>query len=212
MDKNGNPKPGLPPWEKPVKQDPLKKFGAAFEWTTADLSQLFDAIRAAKYTDGVVGSKLLQGATTYWEARREVTGVIPTVESLFPDIDNPSPAYSKVQQLIAQSKTANDIAYKMRLMDFEDYRINRGVLRKILGGMELKTKQVLTGVKNPASFQALDAAGTEALHTDVPGFPDQLQAGCQTFAENDPNHWNALQQARMALQNGHCEVPTDVLL
>lgn len=70
----------------------------------------------------------------------------------------------------------------------------------------------LTGIKNPAKFRALDAAETEALHSHIPGFPDQLRATCQKFQENDPAHWDALQEARMALQNGHCQVPTDVLL
>lgn len=86
------------------------------------------------------------------------------------------------------------------------HRVNKGLLQfRYLGGKEIKTKTLLTGIKSPKSFQALDAVATLELHADDPNFKAELMNACQQFRQDDPDHYTAAKAAQQALTNCNCE-------
>ncbi|KAF9894645.1 hypothetical protein FE257_006533 [Aspergillus nanangensis] len=170
-------------------------------WESTGIDQVFGAINRSGFVDGVKGSKLVTGATSFWEARRQVTAPLAQIAARMGDFHKKGAA----QKILDKAKAANMAAYMIRLYDYEKYRITEGGLNQRLGhGITVSTKRLDTGLKG-YTFDALDAEATLANNADLT--QEALQTGVDDFRNHDPGHWTALQAGRAALTNGNCALP-----
>lgn len=209
------PAPGQPD-DTPRPGAEVEELKSNAAWQTVDLDKVFEIIKRSPYVDGTDPGRLINGETSYWDARRKATAPIAAIEAQYPPDqtkEDNDKQYKRIRNYISQAKKAANIAYMIRLWDFEIYRVKRGKLsRNFLGGKQIRTKNLLTGINNPRSFPALDAEATLELHSDDPNFQTELINACQQYREADPDHYAALKAAQQALSNCHCETPPGDML
>ena len=78
-----------------------------------------------------------------------------------------------------------------------------------------KTKTVQTGVINPTEFEAPDAPATSKLNSRVKDIQARIKTACKGYRTGGTHarvHWDSLCEARMALTNGKCSVPHELVL
>ncbi|KAJ5534169.1 hypothetical protein N7527_000423 [Penicillium freii] len=197
VDHNGNPK------HAPIPSGPDPTPPEDFRWESADLSNIFARINSAGYRDGTRGYKLVRGVTDFWSARRKVTQPIADLSALVDQFDD----QAMITRLLTKAREANQIAYMMRLMDYEKYRISRGSLASVLGeDKTIVTKRLDTGIRG-YSFDALDAEATlNANEGLTQGELEDAAIQVRDLPANR-NHWVALKAGQVALTSGHCEIP-----
>ncbi|KAJ5406156.1 hypothetical protein N7465_007440 [Penicillium sp. CMV-2018d] len=161
------------------------------------------ALGCAGYRDGTRGYKLVRGVTDFWSARRKVTQPIADLSALVDQFHD----QTMITRLLTKAREANQVAYMMRLMDYEKYRISRGSLASVLGeGKTIMTKRLDTGIRG-YSFDALDAEATlNANEGLTQGELEEAAIQVRDLPANR-NHWVALKAGQVALTSGHCEIP-----
>ncbi|KAJ5274038.1 hypothetical protein N7478_009163 [Penicillium angulare] len=178
------------------------------------LIKLFGNLYKAGYTDGADSARLVRGATSYTEARSQVTKFLPHIASKYPMVEKLSSKpkdYRNGAKLVEAAQNCVESAYKTRLWDYETFRIGQNGLKKRLDtkhpelNVQIKTKKINTGLGFP-DFNALDADATLSANPDLT--KDQLVTACKeqrTRGGTDKEHWTALQAAVGSVYNGQCE-------
>lgn len=210
------------PEDTPRPKDPVQNLkNGKFE--TVDLSKVYNIIVGSKYVDGTDPQRLV-GVSDYWKARSIATTPVSRIEEQYPenpvkpdksDYDS-TEAFKKanvkfrratrVRQLISQAKKSSNMAYMLRVKDFEDYRINKGLLKNdYLGGKDIAIKTLQTGIDSQGGFNSLDVPGTLALHSENPDFEKELKNACREYRKADVDHYRAMLSGRRALANCNCD-------
>ncbi|KAL4996288.1 hypothetical protein BDV10DRAFT_187235 [Aspergillus recurvatus] len=196
----------------------VRKLKGNQAWRSVTLSKVYEMIYESKYVDGADPDRLLPGSGgDYWAARSRVTAALPAIEAQYPEDDSKPRAYQNMRTLIAQTKRASEAAYRVRLRDFEHYRIGQGLLQQKLHlrlgtDVDIVTRKVDTYIDSLGEFNALDAAATVTENTGIADFDTALTEVCEEYREADKNHWTALNSARQAVEAGHCKLPEGVTL
>lgn len=210
------------PKDTPWPDDSVRKLkNGKFE--TVDLNKVYDIIIQSQYVDGTDPQRLV-GVSDYWKARSIVTTPVPRIQEQYPE-DPVEPDRSdydstkafkeanaeykratQVRQLIAQAKKSSNMAYMLRVKDFEDYRIKKGLLKHdYLGGKDIAVKTLQTGINRLGGFNSLDVPATLALHSEDPDFEKTLKDACRSYRKADVDHYRAMLSGRRALANCNCD-------
>lgn len=181
------------------------------------LARIYNVVFQAGYTDGAEASRLVRGTTTFAESRSKVTQALPAIAAKYPMLDNmngKSEDYKVAAKMVQAAQGAVESAYKMRLMDYEKYRINKKSLVRRFQQLyrhglnpTVRTTEVDTGLG--FKFQTLDVAATLAANEHMT--EAMVTGACQAQREGDPAHWVALEAAEASVHYGQCNAPTVTL-